>query len=88
MTPDEMTPEEMMRKLDASYQAHLKEQEIINQFILALEKKAKDLVSEHFSSEVTRLSAEGYRALDNKINMCAGDLAVDICNIFDEHTED
>jgi hypothetical protein len=82
-----MSPDDLLNQLEPEYRAHVKEQEIIKLFEDQLQKKAKDLISEHYAQDVHRMSAEGYRALENVVCSCATRLAIDITNVFHQHTE-
>jgi hypothetical protein len=78
---------EFLNRLDDSYHAMMKEQELIRNLEDAIDSKIKEVISEFFPDEIQHLSAEGYRELDKVVYSKASAVALKIVNVMYEHTE-
>ena len=83
-----MTPQEILNSLDPELKAALKEQDLINKLMIALDQKARELINEVYPEDIHRLSAKGYDELADRISRYSSNLSIDVSNIFYHHTED
>jgi hypothetical protein len=82
-----MDAEELKEKLDPLYDAAMQEQRDINAGIEHMTRSAREFINHQYNTEIFRLSAEGYRQLENVIykHLCA--LSVEISNVIYRHNE-
>jgi hypothetical protein len=82
-----MDAEELKDKLDPLYEGAMQEQRDINAGIDYMTKSAKDFINQQYSAEIHRLSAEGYRKLEEAIYKHVTPLSIEISNIMYYHDE-